>query len=302
MSGFPRGGSGVATAIGNPPVTVTGTPTAGEVLTATGAAAADWEAVPGADVLSVFGRTGAVVATSGDYAVGQVTGAAPLASPALTGTPTAPSAATGTSTTQIATTAFVAGNFLNLLGTVPMAGALAMGAHKVTGLANGSAASDAAAFGQIPVPANGYGITGNTGATPTPAVALSEISGQTAGPVAMTANTLTSIFSTASLPVGKHLVAMGAVIEALTATGTSAEAKVVLGTATATFEGRIATACSTPGLNGNQFPLDLVFVVNVTVAGTLTFQAQCQQTAQAIGTTEAFSFTGAIGYSAEQFA
>lgn len=33
---------------------------------------------------------------------------APLASPSLTGTPTAPTAATGTNTTQIATTAFVA--------------------------------------------------------------------------------------------------------------------------------------------------------------------------------------------------
>lgn len=38
------------------------------------------------DVVSVFGRTGVVVATSGDYTVGQVTGAAPLASPTFTGT------------------------------------------------------------------------------------------------------------------------------------------------------------------------------------------------------------------------
>lgn len=41
-------------------------------------------------------------------AVGDISGAAPLASPALTGTPTAPTASTGTSTTQIATTEFVA--------------------------------------------------------------------------------------------------------------------------------------------------------------------------------------------------
>ena len=37
-------------------------------------------------VVSVFGRTGAVAATSGDYTVSQVTGAAPLASPTFTGT------------------------------------------------------------------------------------------------------------------------------------------------------------------------------------------------------------------------
>lgn len=61
----------------------------------------------GGAVDSVFGRTGTVTATSGDYAVGQVTGAAPLASPAFTGTPAGPTAAAGTSTTQLATTAFV---------------------------------------------------------------------------------------------------------------------------------------------------------------------------------------------------
>jgi len=39
----------------------------------------------------------------------ELAGKAPLASPALTGTPTAPTAAAGTNTTQLATTAFVAG-------------------------------------------------------------------------------------------------------------------------------------------------------------------------------------------------
>lgn len=72
-------------------------------------ALANWQVLltPSSPVASVFGRTGAVTASSGDYSVGQVTGAAPLASPALTGTPTAPTAATATNTTQIATTAFV---------------------------------------------------------------------------------------------------------------------------------------------------------------------------------------------------
>jgi hypothetical protein len=58
------------------------------------------------DVLSVFGRVGVVTAQNGDYTVIQVTGAAPLASPALTGTPTAPTAAALTSNTQLATTAY----------------------------------------------------------------------------------------------------------------------------------------------------------------------------------------------------
>ena len=57
-----------------------------------------------APVQSVAGRTGSVT-----LAVADVSGAAPAASPALTGVPTAPTASPGTSTTQIATTAF-AGN------------------------------------------------------------------------------------------------------------------------------------------------------------------------------------------------
>ena len=57
-------------------------------------------------VNSVFGRGGAVVATAGDYSVAQVTGAAPLASPALTGTPTAPTPAVGDNSTKVSTTAF----------------------------------------------------------------------------------------------------------------------------------------------------------------------------------------------------
>jgi hypothetical protein len=44
----------------------------------------------GGAVSSVFGRTGAVTAQSGDYSVGQVTGAAPLAAPTFTGVVTEP--------------------------------------------------------------------------------------------------------------------------------------------------------------------------------------------------------------------
>ena len=64
----------------------------------------------GPAVSSVFGRTGDVVATTGDYAVANVTGAAPTASPAFTGVPTAPTASFGTNTTQLATCAFAIAN------------------------------------------------------------------------------------------------------------------------------------------------------------------------------------------------
>jgi hypothetical protein len=62
---------------------------------------------PGAGVISWNGRTGNVTPQNGDYTISQVTGGAPLASPALTGTPTSPTASTSDDTTQIATDQFV---------------------------------------------------------------------------------------------------------------------------------------------------------------------------------------------------
>jgi hypothetical protein len=106
---------------------------------------------------------------------------APLASPALTGTPTAPTATAGTSTTQVATTAFVGTAVSNLVASAPaaldtlnelatalgndaafsttvtnsiatklplaggtMTGAIAMGTNKITGLGTPTATTDAA--------------------------------------------------------------------------------------------------------------------------------------------------------------
>jgi hypothetical protein len=58
-------------------------------------------------VSTVFGRAGTITAQTGDYSVGQVTGAAALASPTFTGTPTAPTQATSDNSTAIATDAWV---------------------------------------------------------------------------------------------------------------------------------------------------------------------------------------------------
>ena len=98
---------------------------------------------------------------------------APLASPALTGTPTAPTATAGTNTTQIATTAYVGTAINNLIAGAPttldtldeiaaaladtanfsdtvvlksgstMTGNLAMGTNKITGLGDPTNAQDA---------------------------------------------------------------------------------------------------------------------------------------------------------------
>lgn len=58
-------------------VAITGTPEAGYVPTAVSGSAATWQPVSGGgDVTSVFNRAGAVVAQSGDYAFGQISGTA----------------------------------------------------------------------------------------------------------------------------------------------------------------------------------------------------------------------------------
>jgi hypothetical protein len=79
-------------------------PTAANGTNTTQVATTAFVLANGGAVTSVAGRTGAVT-----LAVADVSGAAPLASPALTGTATAPTAATSTNTTQVATTAYVVG-------------------------------------------------------------------------------------------------------------------------------------------------------------------------------------------------
>ncbi len=56
-------------------VAVSGTPSSGQVITASSSSAAAWSTPGSAPVSSVFGRTGAVTATTGDYTAAQVTGA-----------------------------------------------------------------------------------------------------------------------------------------------------------------------------------------------------------------------------------
>ena len=103
---------GVADVSGAAPLAspaLTGTPTAPTQATSDNTTAIATDAfvkaqgyLTTAPVSSVAGRTGAVT-----LAVTDVSGAAPLASPALTGTPTAPTQATSDNSTAIATDAFV---------------------------------------------------------------------------------------------------------------------------------------------------------------------------------------------------
>ena len=145
-------------------------------------------------VSSVFTRTGAIVATTGDYTVSQITGAAALASPALTGTPTAPTASNGTNNTQIATTAFV--------------------------LANGPVASVFTRTGTVSAQSGDYTVSQVTGAAP---LASPTFTGTPAGPTAtvgtnttqlattafVLANASSSVWSALANPTGNLALSMG---------------------------------------------------------------------------------------------
>ncbi len=90
-------------------VSISGTPVAGYLPTATSASAATWQAPAIAPVTSVAGRMGDVVLAESDVAnlTSDLSAKAPLASPALTGTPTAPTASPADNSTKLATTAYV---------------------------------------------------------------------------------------------------------------------------------------------------------------------------------------------------
>ncbi len=100
-------------------------------------------------VSSVFARTGAVVATSGDYSVGQVTGAAPLASPTFTGTVTTPA---------LTLSGFSTGCLTNTAGVVSS-----------TGVGCGAAAPVTSVFsrtGAVVATSGDYSVAQVTGAAP----------------------------------------------------------------------------------------------------------------------------------------
>jgi hypothetical protein len=158
------------------------------------AAAIDWtklaisSTVSSAEIGYVDGVTSAIQ-TQIDSKLATTTAAstyAPLASPALTGVPTAPTAAANTNTTQVATTAYVQTELTDLLNGAPgaldtlnelasalgndanysttittalagklplaggtMTGAIAMGTNKITGMGTPTVSTDAATKGYV---------------------------------------------------------------------------------------------------------------------------------------------------------
>jgi hypothetical protein len=122
-------------------------------------------------VTSFNGRTGAVTAQSGDYVVGQVTGAAPLASPTFTGTVTLPAGQVVngvTLTTGGSTTSFLNANgvYSTISGTGTVTTFSCVTANGVSCSVANASTTPAATFtlGAItPTTVNGLTITNSTG-------------------------------------------------------------------------------------------------------------------------------------------
>lgn len=116
-------------------------------------------------VTSVAGKTGAVTLAESDISslTSDLAAKAPLASPALTGTPTAPTATVGTNTTQLATTAFVLANG----GSTPDADATTKGKLQLTNDLGGTATAPTVVAthlaSALPVLQGGTGTTTSTG-------------------------------------------------------------------------------------------------------------------------------------------
>jgi hypothetical protein len=169
-----------------------------------------------------------VLSSSAAVAQGDVTGLtsdlalkAPLASPALTGTPTAPTATAGTNTTQVATTEFVTGAVADLIASAPgalntldeLAAALGDDANFATTVTNSLAAKAPLASptftGTVTLPAAGIVFSDGT---------------QSKAGVPSITTFATAIASSATLSAGeqdKFVPLTGAVTITLPATGYS---------------------------------------------------------------------------------
>lgn len=131
--------------------------------------------------------------------------------------------------------------YLKKDGTVAMTGNLAMGSHKITGLSNGTASTDAAAFGQIPVAATATPLMDGTAAVGSSAKWAKEDhvhpTDTTRAPLASPALTGTPTAPTATAGTNTTQIATTAFVDAA-----------VKGTVTATT-GTIGTSATTVTVN-----------------------------------------------------
>lgn len=108
------------------------------------------DAYSNGSVRTVFGRSGDVVAVTGDYSFDEVTGAAPLDSPAFTGSPTAPEPDLGATGDEVATASWVLATAVagyvpitrTINTTAPLAGGGDLSANRTLSMPQASSGGD----------------------------------------------------------------------------------------------------------------------------------------------------------------
>lgn len=149
--------------------------------------------IPAAPVVSVFTRTGAVVATTGDYAVAQITGAAPLASPTFTGTVNAAAVTTSGLVTAASLKIGTSSTITNAGTTVSFAGGASFG-----GIVTLTQGSSTQLFATITTQAVTSGVAFQPGANDFELVIPVTLAGtitMTMGPTTGSENTVLSSFA-----------------------------------------------------------------------------------------------------------
>ena len=147
---------------------------------------------------------------------------------------------------------------------------------------------------------NGYGVIRADSNPPQPTIALQSADGHLSSVYTLTTGQATFL-TTTSLAAGTWVVILSA--EVYNGTNNFVELTTVVGTATATFDGAYSTEVA--GTGGPEVGVSFAFVANVTVAGTLAFQAKASGTAGApvIGNvTSNYSYANTTGYVAFRIA
>jgi hypothetical protein len=117
--------------------------------------------------------------------------------------------------------------------------------------------------------ANGYGISGFAGTSPTPAVGLAALSGTLSGNVTLTGSTAVTGFTTVSLAIGTWLVVSTLGIGLPANTG-GINPNLSEGSAIATFAGSLGAGVSVvAGMESGGVVLTFATLVTVTSAGTI---------------------------------
>ena len=159
--------------------------------------------------------------------------------------------------------------------------------------------ADSYALSLIPAPANGYGITGNTGLSPTPAVNLTTVSGNLASDVSMAVTATTKIMDTGTLAAGTWLVRFGGYMDV--SNTSTVEIEMAVDTGAATFSGQQSTELQTSSSDAT-IPYSIECVVSVTSAATIKLQGHNNSgsvvpVAKA-ATSATASYSNATGYTA----